>query len=124
MRKLMRPARFILYATLLAPGLLTAQDTGSTSCTQSDMDEYRTDVSNHVFDNWVPPFEYRRLSCTILLTQNFRSEVDYVEILKCDSEISVRKSAEKAGYESSPLPQPRNRACFSKQLSVRLLFSP
>jgi hypothetical protein len=117
-------AQYVLYALLFLPGLLTAEGSRSTSCSEIAMDEYQSEVLNHVVGNWVRPFDYRRLSCIIVLTQNFRGEVDYVEILDCDSEISVRKSAEDAGYVSSPLPMPKNRACFSKQLSIRLLYTP
>ena len=60
----------------------------------------------------------------MLLRQDFRSEVADVEILTCNDDELIRKSAEDAGYNASPLPVPKNRACFSKQITIRLEFTP
>ena len=119
-----RSVQYTLYALLIVPSLIFAADDSSTICSQLDWNEYFVEVNGHVRSNWQPPYEYRPLSCTILLRLDFRSEVAHVEILSCDDDEAVRKSAENAGYVSSPLPKPRNRACFSKQMTVRLHFTP
>ncbi len=124
MRIKTRPAQYILCALLIFPGSLPAAGEPSASCSQNEWDAYFSDMQNHVIANWQPPYNYRRLSCTILLRLNFRGEVAHVEIIDCDDDVQVRKSAENAAYYSSPLPKPKNKACFVKQVTVRLVFKP
>ena len=124
MRIQLRPAQFALYALLVLPGIITANDSESNPCTQSEWDAYFDLIQGHVRGFWTPPYTYRAISCTILVRQDFRSEVEHVEILTCDEDARVQKSAEDAGYEASPLPKPTNRSCFSKQMSVRLIYNP
>jgi hypothetical protein len=124
MRIKMRPAQYILYALLVLPCALLAADEGSTTCSQNEWDEYFTDMQNHVRSRWQPPYDYRPISCTILLRLDFRSEVEHVEVIDCDDDEEVRKSAENAAYEASPLPKPRNKACTVRQMAVRLTFTP
>ena len=124
MRMKLRPAQFALYALLVSPGVLIANDSTSQPCSQSEWGAYFDMIQGHVRGFWKPPFTYRAMTCTILVRQDFRSEVEHVEILTCDAEARVRKSAEDAGYAASPLPKPGNSSCFSKQMTVRLVFSP
>ncbi len=124
MRFGMHSVKYTLYALLIVPSLMFAADDRSTTCSQTDWNEHFATINGHVRSNWHPPIEYRPISCTILLRLDFRSEVAHVEILSCDDDEAIRKSAEDAGYVSSPLPKPRNRACFSKQMTVRLKFTP
>ena len=120
----LRPAQFALYALLVLPGVLVANDSESQPCGQSEWDAYFNLIQGHVRGFWKPPFTYRAISCTILVRQDFRNEVEHVEILACDEDASVRKSAEDAGYAASPLPKPANSSCSSKQMTVRLVSSP
>jgi hypothetical protein len=124
MRIKLRPAQFALYALLILPSIIVANDSTSKPCTQSEWDDYFDLIRGHVRSFWKPPMNYRAISCTILVRQDFRQEVEHVEILSCDQDASVRKSAEDAGYAASPLPGPENRSCFSKQMTVRLVFNP
>lgn len=124
MRIKMRQAHYLLYALVILPGALPAADEPSASCSQNDWDAYFTEMQNYVIANWQPPYDYRPLSCTILLRLDFRGEVAHVEIINCDDDEQVRKSAENAAYESSPLPKPKNKACFVKQMTVQLVFRP
>ncbi len=124
MRIKMRPAQYVLYALLILPSALLAVEEPSATCAQDDWDEYFIEVQNHVISHWQPPLSYRPISCTILLRLDFRSEVAHVEIIDCDDDEKVRKSAENAAYVSSPLPKPKNKACWSKQMTVRLTFTP
>jgi hypothetical protein len=124
MRIKMRPAYHLLYALLILPGGLPAADEPSASCSQIEWDEYFIAVQNLVISHWQPPYNDRPISCTILVRLDFRSEVAHVEVIDCDDDERVRKSAENAAYEASPLPKPKNRACLSKQMTVRLTFTP
>ncbi len=124
MRIKMRPAHYVLYALLVLPSVLPAADEPSATCSQTEWDEYFIEIQNHVISHWRPPFDYRPISCTILLRLDFRSEVAHVEIIDCNDDEQIRKSAENAAYVSSPLPKPKNKACLSKQMAVRLVFTP
>jgi len=114
----------MIIAVIFSPSFLSAAGAPVEPCSQDEWDEYFTEIQNHVIGNWRPPFSYRAISCVILIRQDFRSEVEHVEILTCDEDEKVFKSAENAAYLSSPLPKPKNRACFSKQMTVRLNFTP
>ena len=125
MRTPMYLARLVaIIAVIFSPSFLSAAGAPVEPCSQDAWDEYFAEVQNHVIGNWRPPFSYRAISCVILIRQDFRSEVEHVEILTCDEDEKVFKSAENAAYLSSPLPRPKNRACFSKQMTVRLYFIP
>jgi len=113
-----------IIAVIFSPSFLSAAGEPVVPCSQDAWDEYFTEVQNHVIGHWRPPFKYRAISCVILIRQDFRSEVEHVEILTCDEDEKVLKSAKNAGYVSSPLPRPKNRSCFSKQMTVRLYFNP
>ena len=119
-----RLAQYALYALLILPGVLLAAGEPVATCSQEEWDEYFIAVQNHVISHWEPPIEYRRISCTILLRLDFRSEVAHVEIIDCNDDEEIRKSAENAAYVASPLPKPRNKACLSKQMTVQLVFTP
>jgi len=120
----LRPARYVLYALLTWPGLLLAEYDSSATCSRSEWNEYFDHINHHVTSFWRLPFRHSPISCTILLRLDFRGEVQNVEILACDDDESVWKSAENAGYLSSPLPKPRNLACFLDQMTVRLRYTP
>jgi hypothetical protein len=119
-----RLAQFALYALLVLSGAPLAAEESSATCSQEEWDEYFITVQNHVISHWDPPMKYRPISCTILLRLDFRSEVAHVEIIDCNDDEEIRKSAENAAYGASPLPKPRNKACLSKQMTVRLVFTP
>ncbi len=124
MRIQTRLAQYSLYALLIFSGAPPAAEESSATCSQEEWDEYFTEVQNHVISHWEPPVEYRAISCTILLRLDFRSEVEHVEIIDCNDDEDIRRSAENAAYVASPLPKPRNKACLSKQMTVRLVFTP
>jgi len=124
MRINLRPAQFALYALLILPTLLIANDSSSNPCTQSEWNAYFDLIQGHVRGFWRSPITHRAVSCTILVRQDFKSEVEHVEILSCDEDARIQKSAEDAGYAASPLPKPANKNCFSKQMTVRLTVSP
>ena len=113
-----------IIAVIFSPSVLSAAGAPVAPCSQESWDEYFAKVQSHVIGHWRPPFSYRAFSCVILIRLDFRSEVEHVEILTCDDDQKVLNSAENAAYLSSPLPRPKNRACFSKQMTVRLYFDP
>ena len=114
----------VLLALLVLPSLALGQDDAVATCSQDEWDEYYLGLQNHVKSNWKRPSDNRAISCTMVLRLDFRSEVEDVEILSCNDDARVRKSAEDAGYTSSPMPVPTNKACFSKQITIRLEFTP
>jgi len=119
----LRKAQALLSALLFLPAAVIPED-ASPYCSQAEWDNYFEQVQLHVRGHWKPPYTQRAVNCTILVRQDFRREVAHVELLACDDDAEVRRSAENAGYNSSPLPAPSNSACFSKQVPVRLVFRP
>jgi len=119
-----RLAQYALYALLVLSGAPPSAQESSATCSQEEWDEYFIAVQNHVISHWEPPIEYRPISCTILMRLDFRSEVAHVAIIDCNDDEKIRKSAKNAAYVASPLPKPRNKACLSKQMTVRLTFTP
>ncbi len=113
-----------LFALLILPGLSLGVDDAARICSQEEWDAYYLELRNHVKSHWQRPYINKAISCTMLLRQDFRSEVENVEIVICDDDELVRKSAENAGYTASPLPRPKNKACFSRQITIRLEFTP
>ena len=117
-------AQIVLVALLGLPNLALGQDDAAKTCSQQDWDEYFATIRNHVKSYWNPPPGSQAISCTVLLRQDFRSEVEHVEILSCGDDEKVQKSVEYAGYAASPLPIPKNKACFTRQMTIRLKFTP
>ncbi len=113
----------VLLALLVLPSLTLGQDDAAATCSQDAWDEYFATIRNHVKSYWNPPLDAQAISCTVLLRQDFRSEVEHVEILSCGDDEKVHTSVEYAGYAASPLPIPKNKACFSQQMTIRLKFT-
>ena len=113
-----------LFALLILPSLALGQDDAAQTCSQEEWDAYYLELQNHVKSHWQRPNNNQAINCTMLVRLDFRSEVADVEILTCNDDEQIRKSAEDAGYNASPLPIPKNRACFSKQITIRLEFTP
>ena len=117
-------AQTVLVALLVLPSLMLGQDDAADTCSQEDWNEYFSSIRDHVKSYWKPPLEDVAITCTVLLRQDFRSEVEHVEILTCGDDEQVHRSVEYAGYEASPLPVPKKRACFTRQITIRLHFIP
>ena len=90
-------------------------------CTDSDREAYLLTISQAVTAVWNVPHTTRTLACTLLIKQNFRGEVLNVDIAKCGDDPSVHKSVIDAGYLASPLPLPDNKACFARDITVRIV---
>jgi hypothetical protein len=112
--------RRILSIFLLAiPVSVAAED-----CSDAERSAYLDAVRAEVYDSWRVPYESKAISCTLLIKQNFRGEVEYVGIGKCGDDRNVLLSVVNAGYRASPMPLPGNRACFTRDLIITLTYKP
>ena len=88
----------VLLALFMLPSLSLGQDDAADTCSQEEWDEYFLAIHNHVKEFWQPPVKDQAISCTVLLRQDFRSEVEHVEILSCCDDEQIHRSVENAGY--------------------------
>lgn len=119
-REVMHGVRFVLV--LLAVALPVAAVAGE--CTAAEREAYLVEVRDDIIASWRVSGMYKPFSCTVLIKQNFRGEVERVGIGKCGDDASAHRSVINAGYRASPMPLPDNRACFSRDLIVTLKFTP
>lgn len=109
---------FALFVAML-PGAAAANE-----CTAAEREEYLQEVRNDIIDSWRVPDRSIAFSCTILIKQDFRGEVEHVGIGKCGNDATAQRSVVNAGYRASPMPLPKNRACFSRDLIVTVTITP
>jgi membrane protein involved in colicin uptake len=118
-----RSPLFVILFLLLTP--VAAQEAGQyLECTANERDAYKQLLQRKLTANWRVSSQYRNVACTVTIAQNFRGEVLNAAVEDCADDPVLKKSAEDAAYSSSPLPTPENRACFERQIRVRLLHKP
>ena len=93
-------------------------------CSDAERSSYLDAVRRDVHDSWRIPYDSEAITCTVLIKQNFRGEVEYVGIGKCSEDRTVLLSVVNAGYRASPMPLPDNRACFTRDLIITLTYKP
>jgi hypothetical protein len=111
--------RIFLVLLLAVPISVVAEN-----CSDTERSTYLDAVRRDVHDSWRVPYESKAITCTLLIKQNFRGEVEYVGIGKCSEDRTVLLSVVNAGYRASPMPLPDNRACFTRDLIVTLTYKP
>jgi hypothetical protein len=104
---------------LVWSSLAIARD-DSPTCSAADRNNYLSEVRERLYEYWQVPYENRTVACTVLIKQNFRGEVLYVGIAACSDDPQIHKSVIDAAYEASPIPLPKNRACFERDTIVRI----
>lgn len=107
----------ILAVLTVSAAPVSAQDG---VCTTQERDDYYQAVLRAVTAAWRVPYEDRSLACTVLIKQNFRGEVLDIGIARCGDDPRVHKSVVDAGYLASPIPLPVNKACFSRDIILRI----
>lgn len=107
-----------LSLLLAAAPALAAEHLGV--CTSAEREAYLQAVRQAVISSWKSPYPDRSVSCTVLIQQDFRGEVVHVGIADCGDDARVHKSVVNAGYHASPIPKPANKACFSRDIIIRL----
>ena len=114
-------ARFkFLLSNLLLLLLAAAAPAEEQECSSAELDVYLQMVRAQIYEFWTLPYKNRTIACTVLIKQNFRGEVLYVGIAKCTDDKLIHKSVINAAYEASPVPLPKNKACFENDLIVRI----
>ncbi|MDH3431723.1 MAG: cell envelope integrity protein TolA [Gammaproteobacteria bacterium] len=109
----------VLIALLVCSSTTIARDE-LPICSASDRDRYFSEIREILYENWVVPYENRSIACTVLIKQNFRGEVSYVGIANCSDDPKIHKSVIDAAYLASPIPLPKNPACFRRDVIVRI----
>ena len=87
------------------------------------MDEYIRLIHNRIQQNWITPASVQAgIQCTVHVTQIPGGDVVSVRIGQCNGDEAVIRSIEVAVRKSSPLPMPRIRSLFERELEV--IFRP
>ena len=116
-------ARFAILLVLLPLTQSVAQfpDQG---CSNEELSGWRESVQAALVANWRVPYPDRYLACTVMLSVNWRGEVLNVGIANCGEDPLVHRSVVNAGYQVSPVRMPENRACYERNVIVRLESRP
>ena len=93
-------------------------------CDAAERAAYEEAVRDAVIANWKVPYDDRHITCTVLLSLNWRGEVLNVGIAKCGTDARIHRSVVDAGYGASPLPMPDDRACRERSVIVMIEFRP
>ena len=93
-------------------------------CSAEEKIQYQESVHDAVIASWKLPYDDRYITCTVLLSLNWRGEVLNVGIAKCGTDARIHRSVVDAGYGASPLPMPEDRACRERSVIVVLEFRP
>jgi len=110
---------FVLIALLVWSSIAIAREQ-LLICSASDRESYFSEIRERLYENWKVPYENRSIACTVLIKQDFRGEVLYVGIANCSDDPRIHKSVIDATYQASPLPLPKNQACFRRDTIVRI----
>lgn len=114
---------FHIWAFLLLASPACAQFAPGT-CAAEERALYQEAVHDAVVAEWKVPYDHRYIACTVLLSLNWRGEVLNVGIANCGDDPRVHRSVVDAGYSASPLRMPKNRACFERNVIVKLESRP
>ena len=112
-------AALVLFLILLVASVSTAQITPR-GCNQVEKEEYLADIRSKLYENWRVPYRHKTVSCIVLIKQDFRGEVVDVGIAKCSDDPQIHKSVVDAAYRTSPLPRPKNKACFDRNIILKI----
>ena len=87
------------------------------------LEEYIGAIQSSVAENWrrptgVPP----GLKCTVNVLQDNNGKVLRVEIVESSGNVAFDRSVEQAVRAASPLPRPRRKAVFDRE--IVFLFNP
>ena len=63
-------------------------------CSQSDREAYIQAIQRKLTSNWRVPTQYRSVSCTVVVSQNFRGEVLNAGVEDCGDDPDLIKSIE------------------------------
>ena len=112
-------ATLALISILLVTFVSTAQITPR-ECSAVEKEEYLAAIRSKLYENWHVPYKHKTVACIVLIKQDFRSEVVDVGIAKCSDDPLIHKSVVDAAYRTSPLPRPKNKACFDRNIILKI----
>jgi hypothetical protein len=112
--------RLIAIAAASLLGISVSANDGVATCDADAQARYLESVRDAILSNWSVPYADENIACTVLIQQNWRGEVLHVGIAACGDDPRVHKSVVDAAYLSSPIPLPKNAACFTRDVIVRV----
>ncbi|HSG58677.1 MAG TPA: hypothetical protein VLA06_04030 [Woeseiaceae bacterium] len=113
----------LLLLLFLPLSQATAQS-ANRACSIEELMGWREAVHAALLANWKVPYEDRYIACTVMLSVNWRGEVLNVGIANCGEDPQVHRSVVNAGYQSSPIRMLDNRACYERNVIVKLESRP
>ena len=115
---------WFLAFCLVLPLSMAAAQIPDRACGDDELAGWRDAVQAALVANWRVPYEDRYLACTVMLSLNWRGEVLNVGIANCGEDPEVHRSVVNAGYQASPIRMLENRACFQRNVIIRLESRP
>ncbi|MEE4185250.1 MAG: cell envelope integrity protein TolA [Gammaproteobacteria bacterium] len=101
----------LLAAIEAEEALAAAQNSGA-------LNEYVSLIQQQVQQRWVQPASaVVGIECTVSVRQLPSGEVVEARVTRCNGDETVRRSVENAVYAASPLPLPRDRLLFDRNLT-------
>jgi colicin import membrane protein len=83
-----------------------------------ELTNYNLIIHNKVREKWTYNGSIKGVTCYISITQSNIGVVLSIRLSQCDSNEEFRKSIRKAVWESSPLPLPKNKMLFDKNVPL------
>lgn len=120
----MRGRGWIFLLFLFLPVSQTAAQFPDRGCGIEELIGWREAVHAAVVANWQVPYEERYIACTVMLSLNWRGEVLNVGIANCGEDPLVHRSVVNAGYQASPIRMLDNRACYQRNVIIKLESRP
>lgn len=104
--------------------LVVTKDKGSDSIYKNNTD-LQMETANHIelikqkiLNNWQYEPEYKGVSCKITLLQDEKGYILKVQFNECYNDIDFQNSIRKAIFASNPLPLPKNKEIFDRNISL------
>lgn len=100
---------------------IDAEDRRRAAANSPEMAAYQFAISNKIRRNWAMPASVTPdTECIVMVRQTRTGEVISADIVSCNGDDAVKRSAEAAVRKASPLPQPSNPDVFRAELRIIL----
>jgi colicin import membrane protein len=100
---------------------IDAEDRRRAAANSPEMAAYQFAIANKIQRNWAMPASVTPdTECVVMVRQTRTGDVTSANIVSCNGDEAVKRSAEAAVRKASPLPQPSNSDLFRSELRITL----